>query len=40
VTYWASADKAARDLGFAPRSLEDGLRDMFELEADRAYTRS
>jgi dihydroflavonol-4-reductase len=40
VTYWASADKAARELGFAPRSLEDGLRDMFEYEADAAYTRS
>jgi len=40
VTYWASAEKAIRDLGFAPRSLEGGLRDMFELEADRAYTRS
>jgi nucleoside-diphosphate-sugar epimerase len=40
VTYWASAEKATRDLGFAPRSLEDGLRDMFELEADSAYTRS
>ena len=40
VTYWASADKAARDLGFAPRTLEDGLSDTFELEADAAYTRS
>jgi nucleoside-diphosphate-sugar epimerase len=33
VTYWASAEKAARDLGFAPRTLEDGLRDTFEFEA-------
>jgi nucleoside-diphosphate-sugar epimerase len=40
VTYWASADKAARELGFAPRSLEDGLRDTFEYESDPAYTRS
>ena len=40
VTYWASAEKAERDLGFTTRSLEDGLRDMFEYEADRAYTRS
>ena len=40
VTYWASAEKAQRDLGVTARSLEDGLRDMFEIEADRAYTRS
>jgi dihydroflavonol-4-reductase len=38
VTYWASADKAARELGFNPRPLEDGLRDTFEFEADSAYT--
>jgi nucleoside-diphosphate-sugar epimerase len=30
VTYWASFEKAKRDLGFDPRSLEDGLRDTFE----------
>ena len=36
VTYWASADKAAHDLGFTTRSLEDGLRDMFQYEADQA----
>jgi nucleoside-diphosphate-sugar epimerase len=40
VTYWASADKAARELDFAPRDLETGLRDTFEAMADRAYTRS
>jgi dihydroflavonol-4-reductase len=40
VTYWASADKAIRELGFAPRSLEDGLRATFELEADPAYNRT
>jgi nucleoside-diphosphate-sugar epimerase len=40
VTYWASSDKAERELGFAPRSLEQGLRDMFEYEADQTYTRS
>ena len=40
VTYWASADKSARDLGFTTRSLEDGLRDTFEFESDAAYTRS
>jgi nucleoside-diphosphate-sugar epimerase len=39
VTYWASADKATRELGFAPRTLEQGLRDMFEYEADQSYTR-
>jgi dihydroflavonol-4-reductase len=38
VTYWASSDKAMLELGFNPRSLEDGLRDMFEAEADPAYT--
>jgi nucleoside-diphosphate-sugar epimerase len=27
VTYWASDDKARRELGFKPRSLEQGLRD-------------
>jgi dihydroflavonol-4-reductase len=39
VTYWASADKAIQELGFAPRSLEDGLRATFEAEADPTYTR-
>jgi nucleoside-diphosphate-sugar epimerase len=29
VTYWASSEKAERELGFSPRSLEDGLRDTF-----------
>jgi nucleoside-diphosphate-sugar epimerase len=27
VTYWASDAKARRELGFAPRALEQGLRD-------------
>jgi nucleoside-diphosphate-sugar epimerase len=36
VTYWASADKAAHDLGFTTRNLDDGLRDMFEYERDQA----
>jgi nucleoside-diphosphate-sugar epimerase len=27
VTYWATDEKARRELGFAPRSLEQGLRD-------------
>jgi nucleoside-diphosphate-sugar epimerase len=28
VTYWASSAKAGRELGYAPRSLEQGLRDL------------
>jgi dihydroflavonol-4-reductase len=32
VTYWAKDDKARQELGYAPRSLEQGLRDT--LEAD------
>ena len=40
VTYYASSDKAARELGFTPRDLETGLRDTFEALADAAYTRS
>jgi nucleoside-diphosphate-sugar epimerase len=27
VTYWASYEKAARELGYAPRTLEQGVRD-------------
>jgi hypothetical protein len=38
VTYWATSDRAERELAFAPRSLEDGLRDTFEVLLDRAYT--
>jgi dihydroflavonol-4-reductase len=40
VTYWASSERAGRELDWHPRSLEDGLRDTFEALADRAYTRS
>jgi dihydroflavonol-4-reductase len=29
VTYWASAARAEEELGFRPRSIEDGLRDTF-----------
>jgi dihydroflavonol-4-reductase len=29
VTYWAAHDKAERELGFQPRSLEVGIRDTF-----------
>jgi nucleoside-diphosphate-sugar epimerase len=32
VTYWARADKASAELGWNPRSLEQGLRDTFEAE--------
>jgi dihydroflavonol-4-reductase len=32
VTYWAAHDKAVRELGYAPRPLEQGLRDMLETE--------
>lgn len=28
VTYWASSDKAKRELGYSPRSLEDGLKEL------------
>lgn len=28
VTYWATADKARAELGFAPRDLETGLREV------------
>ena len=30
VTYWASSAKAERELGYAPRGLEQGLRDLLE----------
>lgn len=30
VTYWASDQKARRDLGYAPRDLETGLRQTLE----------
>jgi len=29
VTYWGRDDKARRELGYAPRDLEDGLREAF-----------
>jgi nucleoside-diphosphate-sugar epimerase len=32
VTFWASYDKAARELGYAPRDLEQGLRETLEAE--------
>jgi dihydroflavonol-4-reductase len=35
VTFWASHEKASRDLGYAPRGLEEGLRQT--LEADERF---
>lgn len=32
VTFWAKHDKAIADLGYSPRGLEAGLRDMLETE--------
>jgi nucleoside-diphosphate-sugar epimerase len=32
VTYWARHDKAMRELGYSPRPLEQGLRDLLEAE--------
>lgn len=32
VTFWASYDKAQRELGYEPRGLEEGLRDMLAAE--------
>lgn len=35
VTFWASYDKAQRDLGYSPRGMEEGLRQT--LEADDRF---
>jgi nucleoside-diphosphate-sugar epimerase len=35
VTFWASHEKASRELGFAPRGIEEGLRQT--LEADERF---
>ena len=32
VTFWASHDKASRELGYEPRGLEQGLRETLEAE--------
>ncbi|GAC1582970.1 MAG: NAD-dependent epimerase/dehydratase family protein [Candidatus Dormibacteria bacterium] len=32
VTYWATDDKARRELGYSPRPLEQGLRDTLKAE--------
>jgi nucleoside-diphosphate-sugar epimerase len=33
VTFWASHEKASRELGYAPRGLEEGLRQTLEADA-------
>jgi nucleoside-diphosphate-sugar epimerase len=38
VTFWANHDKATRELGYQPRGLEEGLRDM--LAADGRLPKS
>ncbi|HMC49840.1 MAG TPA: NAD-dependent epimerase/dehydratase family protein [Solirubrobacterales bacterium] len=35
VTFWASYEKAARDLGYAPRGMEEGMRQT--LEGDERF---
>jgi hypothetical protein len=32
VTFWAKHDKAMAELGYSPRGLEQGLRDMLAAE--------
>ena len=32
VTFWASHEKASRELGYDPRGLEQGLRETLEAE--------
>ncbi len=32
VTYWGAHSKAVRELGYAPRALEQGLRELFVAE--------
>jgi nucleoside-diphosphate-sugar epimerase len=32
VTFWAKHDRAMAELGYSPRGLEDGLRDMLAAE--------
>ncbi len=33
VTFWASYDKAERELGYSPRGMEEGLRQTLEADA-------
>jgi dihydroflavonol-4-reductase len=32
VTFWAAHEKASRELGYAPRGMEEGLRQTLEAE--------
>ena len=32
VTFWASHDKATRELGYQPRGLQEGIHDMLAAE--------
>jgi nucleoside-diphosphate-sugar epimerase len=32
VTFWASHEKATRELGYAPRGMEEGLRQTLEVD--------
>jgi nucleoside-diphosphate-sugar epimerase len=32
VTFWASHEKATRELGYAPRGMDEGLRQMLEVD--------
>ena len=32
VTFWASHEKASRELGYSPRGMEEGLRATLEAE--------
>jgi len=34
VTFWAKHDKAIAELGYSPRGLEQGLRDMLAAEGN------
>lgn len=38
VTFWASCDRAVEELGYAPRGLQEGLRQTFEAEGRIAPT--
>ncbi|MGB7589339.1 MAG: NAD-dependent epimerase/dehydratase family protein [Solirubrobacterales bacterium] len=40
VTFWASHEKASRELGYAPRGLEEGLRQTLEAEGKLAAAES
>jgi nucleoside-diphosphate-sugar epimerase len=33
VTFWASHEKASRELGYAPRGMEEGMRQTLEADA-------